>query len=210
MGRYWLYQGFCGSAFSQAQRWLIAAAMVGYLRLTAVGILGAVMLGPESSLAFSVLPLRASPAGVATPRALSTMKPLSPAVAARHATAVRMSGEATTEKAWSAAGMTVEDFYANSIGSWRSLRSSHNIAFAQLEEVNSDIDITNVDQDDEELIQVCVCVINSAVVRLRRILHDECMHGHCHLSTHPCHSNREFTPHTYCEKSQPNTIVRTN
>jgi len=65
-----------------------------------------------------------------------------------------MSGDTTTEKAWTARGMTVEDFYTNSIGSWRSLRSSHNIAFAQLEEVNSEIDITTVDQDDEELIQV--------------------------------------------------------
>jgi len=83
--------------------------------------------------------------------------PLQPARAqvSRPAVAVRMSGDATTEKAWSAAGMTVEDFYTSSIGSWRSLRSSHNIAFAQLEEVNSEIDITTVDQDDEELIQIC-------------------------------------------------------
>jgi len=72
----------------------------------------------------------------------------------RPAATVRMSGDTTTEKAWTARGMTVEDFYTNSIGSWRSLRSSHNIAFAQLEEVNSEIDITTVDQDDEELIQV--------------------------------------------------------
>jgi len=63
--------------------------------------------------------------------------------------------------------MTVEDFYSNSIGSWRSLRSSHNIAFAQLEEVNSDIDIMNVDQDDTELIEVLHVVRVCARMRVR-------------------------------------------
>ena len=65
--------------------------------------------------------------------------------------------------------MTVEDFYSNSIGSWRSLRSSHNIAFAQLE-VNSDIDIMNVGQDDAELIEVLhvvrVCARMRVLVRV--------------------------------------------
>jgi len=63
--------------------------------------------------------------------------------------------------------MTVEDFYSNSIGSWRSLRSSHNIAFAQLEEVNSDIDIMNVGQDDAELIEVLHVVRVCARMRVR-------------------------------------------
>ena len=62
--------------------------------------------------------------------------------------------------------MTVEDFYSNSIGSWRSLRSSHNIAFAQLE-VNSDIDIMNVGQDDAELIEVLHVVRVCARMRVR-------------------------------------------
>uniref|UniRef100_UPI0004E5BCA6 Putative phycoerythrin lyase n=1 Tax=Guillardia theta (strain CCMP2712) TaxID=905079 RepID=UPI0004E5BCA6 len=51
--------------------------------------------------------------------------------------------------------MSVEEFFERSVGSWRSLRSSHNIAFAQLEEVNSDIDITQVAADDSEFLDIC-------------------------------------------------------
>mmetsp|Transcript_26457 Transcript_26457/g.38927 ORF Transcript_26457/g.38927 Transcript_26457/m.38927 type:complete len:248 (+) Transcript_26457:16-759(+) len=106
-----------------------------------------------SSLAFTGLSLRTSPFVPGGQRAVAFQP--SRAQVPRPAATVRMSGDTTTEKAWTARGMTVEDFYTNSIGSWRSLRSSHNIAFAQLEEVNSEIDITTVDQDDEELIQIC-------------------------------------------------------
>lgn len=124
------------------------------LRLAAVGLLGAVTLTPESALAFNGMALRTCLPGTAVHRAVSGLQPArGPRTVA---VATKMEADAATEKAWSAAGMTVEDFYTNSIGSWRSLRSSHNIAFAQLEEVNSDIDITMVDQDDEELIQVCM------------------------------------------------------
>jgi len=115
-------------------------------------LLLAVTLTP-SSLAFTGLSLRTSPLGLGGQRAVAFQP--SRAQVPRPAATVRMSGDTTTEKAWTARGMTVEDFYTNSIGSWRSLRSSHNIAFAQLEEVNSEIDITTVDQDDEELIQIC-------------------------------------------------------
>ena len=124
------------------------------LRLAAVGLLGAVTLTPPSALAFNGMALRTCRPGATAHRAVSGLQPArTPRTAAVE---TKMEADAATEKAWSAAGMTVEDFYTNSIGSWRSLRSSHNIAFAQLEEVNSDIDITTVDQDDEELIQVCM------------------------------------------------------
>jgi phycoerythrin-associated linker protein len=133
-----------------------SGSMVFSLRLAAVGLLGAVTLAPEAALAFNRLPLHPTPVGASVHGAVSAVKPAAIRMRApRSARGVRMSSEAATEKAWSAAGMTVEDFYSNSIGSWRSLRSSHNIAFAQLEEVNSEIDITNVDQDDAELIQIC-------------------------------------------------------
>ena len=64
---------------------------------------------------------------------------------------------AATENAgsWSPNGMNVEDFFTRSIGTWRSLRSSHNIAFGQIEEVNSNIEISTVSAEDPELIQIC-------------------------------------------------------
>jgi phycoerythrin-associated linker protein len=64
---------------------------------------------------------------------------------------------AATENAgaWSPNGMSVEEFFTRSIGTWRSLRSSHNIAFGQIEEVNSNIDISTVSAEDPELIQIC-------------------------------------------------------
>jgi len=126
------------------------------MRLAAVGLLGAATLVPQAALAFNGMPLHATPAAASVHRAVSGVKPAALRLHTPRRAGVRMSSEAAKEeKAWSAAGMTVEDFYSNSIGSWRSLRSSHNIAFAQLEEVNSDIDIMNVDQDDAELIEIC-------------------------------------------------------
>ncbi len=70
----------------------------------------------------------------------------------------RMTGSSTaTENAgsWSPNGMDVEEFFTRSIGTWRSLRSSHNIAFGQIEEVNSNIEISTVSAEDPELIQIC-------------------------------------------------------
>ena len=118
-----------------------------------LGVLGALMLATDSALAFSVTSLVPCCTGSAVNCAVSGRFPARKSW--RTAAALSATRMAETEKAWSAAGMTVEDFYKNSIGSWRSLRSSHNIAFAQLEEVNSEIDITGVDQSDEELIQIC-------------------------------------------------------
>lgn len=120
------------------------------LRMLAVGLLGAALTPGALAFTSSGLVLRGS-TSVRTCRvptgAVQTCRV--PAGAS-----LRMT-DATAEKAWSPAGMTVEDFYERSIGCWRALRSSHNIAFAQLEEVNSEIDITNVAQDDPELIEIC-------------------------------------------------------
>jgi hypothetical protein len=60
-----------------------------------------------------------------------------------------------TAGAFSTRGMTVEDFFAKSVGTWKSLRSSHNIAFGQIEEVNSNIEISDVSADDAELQKIC-------------------------------------------------------
>ena len=57
--------------------------------------------------------------------------------------------------AFSPRGMNVEDFFTKSIGTWKSLRSSHNIAFGQIEEVNSNIEISPVTADDAELLKIC-------------------------------------------------------
>ena len=118
-----------------------------------VGLVATMALAPKPGAAFSGVSLCTRPQ--ALQGAAAVLRPRAPAACRRRATAVRMSEDTATEKAWSAAGMKVEDFYTNSIGTWRSLRSSHNIAFAQLEEVDSEIVITPVDQDDEELVQIC-------------------------------------------------------
>ena len=137
------------------------------MRLAAVGLLGAATLVPQAALALNGMPLHATPAAASVHRAVSGVKPAALRLHTPRRAGVSMSSEAAKEeKAWSAAGMTVEDFYSNSIGSWRSLRSSHNIAFAQLE-VNSDIDIMNVGQDDAELIEVLHVVRVCARMRVR-------------------------------------------
>ena len=113
----------------------------------------ALSLAPRPGAAFQAVSPCVRP--TALQGACSPLRPRPTALAHQRCAAVRMSEETATDKAWTAAGMKVEDFYSNSIGTWRSLRSSHNIAFAQLEEVDSEIVITPVDQDDEELIQIC-------------------------------------------------------
>ncbi|KAJ8907436.1 hypothetical protein NDN08_007547 [Rhodosorus marinus] len=56
---------------------------------------------------------------------------------------------------YSTAGMKVEEFFRDSIGSWRSMRSSHNLAMSFMEEVNSEIEIENVELDDEAVLAIC-------------------------------------------------------
>lgn len=53
-----------------------------------------------------------------------------------------------------AAQLTIEDLWDMSVGKWKGLRSSHNIAFSQLEQVHSDMTIDKIAHDDEELLQV--------------------------------------------------------
>lgn len=51
--------------------------------------------------------------------------------------------------------MTIETFVAQSIGTWRSQRSGHNLAFQHFEEVRSTIDITAVGPDDLRVAELC-------------------------------------------------------
>ena len=51
--------------------------------------------------------------------------------------------------------MSISDFVEQSIGSWRSLRSVHHLAFSHLEEVNSEIEIIGLSCDDEKVISLC-------------------------------------------------------
>mmetsp|Transcript_50022 Transcript_50022/g.118334 ORF Transcript_50022/g.118334 Transcript_50022/m.118334 type:complete len:255 (-) Transcript_50022:75-839(-) len=53
------------------------------------------------------------------------------------------------------AGMKVEELWERSIGTWAGLRSSHSIAFGQIEEVRSDMTVDKIDKDDPELIAIC-------------------------------------------------------
>ena len=47
--------------------------------------------------------------------------------------------------------MTIEQFIAQSEGSWRSMRSGHSLAFQQFEEVLSEIKIEKIDKNSEEV-----------------------------------------------------------
>ena len=47
--------------------------------------------------------------------------------------------------------MSIEQFIAQSEGSWKSMRSGHSLAFQQFEEVLSDITIEKIDKDNEEV-----------------------------------------------------------
>ena len=51
--------------------------------------------------------------------------------------------------------MTISEFVAQSIGSWRSLRSVHHLAFSYLEEVNSEIEIVALEISDPQVIELC-------------------------------------------------------
>ena len=47
--------------------------------------------------------------------------------------------------------MNIEQFVAQSEGTWRSMRSSHSLAFQQFEEVLSEIRIQKVNSEDPEV-----------------------------------------------------------
>ncbi|BAQ66149.1 phycobiliprotein lyase [Geminocystis sp. NIES-3709] len=51
--------------------------------------------------------------------------------------------------------MTIAEFVQQSLGSWRSLRSVHHLAFSYLEEVKSEIEIISLNTDDPEVINLC-------------------------------------------------------
>ncbi|MBL1208884.1 phycobiliprotein lyase [Geminocystis sp. GBBB08] len=51
--------------------------------------------------------------------------------------------------------MAIAEFVQKSIGSWRSLRSVHHLAFSYLEEVKSDIEIISLNRDDPEVVSLC-------------------------------------------------------
>lgn len=52
-------------------------------------------------------------------------------------------------------GMTVDEFFDQSIGDWRSQRSSHNLLWAQFEAITSEIKIERLKSTDEEIIALC-------------------------------------------------------
>lgn len=56
---------------------------------------------------------------------------------------------------FTAKGMGVEDFFARSVGEWRSQRSSHNLAWTQFEQITSAISITRLEVTDAEVVELC-------------------------------------------------------
>lgn len=63
--------------------------------------------------------------------------------------------EEVPEAAYDPSGMTVEEFFAKSIGDWRSQRSSHNLLWGQFEAITSDISIVDKPIDDPGVIELC-------------------------------------------------------
>ena len=51
--------------------------------------------------------------------------------------------------------MDINEFVKLSLGSWRSQRSAHHLAFGHFEEVTSNIDIEALTIDDTQVIQLC-------------------------------------------------------
>jgi phycoerythrin-associated linker protein len=51
--------------------------------------------------------------------------------------------------------MDITEFFANSIGRWRSQRSAHHLAFSHFEAVQSEIDIISLPDDDQAVIDLC-------------------------------------------------------
>ena len=47
--------------------------------------------------------------------------------------------------------MNIEQFVAQSLGEWRSMRSGHSLAFQQFEDVLSEISITEIDADNKAI-----------------------------------------------------------
>ena len=50
--------------------------------------------------------------------------------------------------------MTIEQFVAQSIGHWKSMRSGHSLAFQIFEDVVSDISITSIENDDPRVLDL--------------------------------------------------------
>lgn len=70
-------------------------------------------------------------------------------------TANDMAEDLAPVEAYSAAGMTIEEFFEKSNGDWKSQRSSHNLAWAQFEAVTSEIKIEPRPSSHPDVIELC-------------------------------------------------------
>lgn len=70
-------------------------------------------------------------------------------------TMVRSEALPDRDSTFSTQGMTVEQFFKQSIGQWRSQRSSHNLAWAQFEQITSEITICELEEHDTEIVELC-------------------------------------------------------
>jgi phycoerythrin-associated linker protein len=62
---------------------------------------------------------------------------------------------AAEDGAYDPSGMTVEDFFARSVGEWRTQRSSHNLVWSQFEAVTSEIAIVERAANDADVLALC-------------------------------------------------------
>ena len=51
--------------------------------------------------------------------------------------------------------MNIDEFVERSLGTWRSQRSAHHLAFHHFEEVTSEIEIMSLDNSDERVVELC-------------------------------------------------------
>lgn len=51
--------------------------------------------------------------------------------------------------------MNIDEFVQRSLGTWRSQRSAHHLAFHHFEEVTSQIEIQSLENSDERVIELC-------------------------------------------------------
>lgn len=58
-------------------------------------------------------------------------------------------------KVFSPKGMTVEDFFSRSMGTWSTQRSSHSLAFQQFEAITSEVKITPLSASSESIQTLC-------------------------------------------------------
>ena len=62
--------------------------------------------------------------------------------------------------------MNIEQFVAQSEGTWRSMRSGHSLAFQQFEEVLSEVQISRIESSDQEINRTTITLTSDVLRRM--------------------------------------------